>query len=467
VLAFSDLSAYFFSFFFSHFIMGYWAKDFDYPLFELLYFEREKYRAICYVILSFFGILIAWYHFYHYTNRKPFWIELKEIIHLISVLAVFDLATMALSKWDFSRFSWFLVWLLCMFFIPIFRSISKVVLTKIGIWLWPAVIVGAGGNSADAYHALSGEKSMGIDIIGFIPVADDDFKQSPVENIPLISEEINSYIHFLRPMLVFIALEYYQDESRDYWLRVLALQKCKNIIVIPTLRGIPLYCTDISHLFSHELLMLRLRNNLERFSAQVIKRLFDIIVSSLLLVVLSPLFLFLSFKVSCDGGVPFYSHERIGRRGKPFKCYKFRSMVKNSKHVLEILLASDPAAREEWEREYKLKNDPRISPIGKILRKTSLDELPQLWNVLIGDMSLVGPRPIVKDELIRYGDDVDYYLMTRPGMTGLWQVSGRNDVDYTMRVHLDGWYVKNWSLWYDIVLLCKTISVLITHNGAY
>ncbi|PLP17338.1 UDP-phosphate galactose phosphotransferase, partial [Klebsiella pneumoniae] len=143
----------------------------------------------------------------------------------------------------------------------------------------------------------------------------------------------------------------------------------------------------------------------------------------------------------------------IGKNGKPFKCLKFRSMVINSKEVLEELLQSDPQAKAEWDATFKLKDDPRVTSIGKFLRKTSLDELPQLFNVLRGEMSLVGPRPIINAELERYSEEVDYYLLGKPGMTGLWQVSGRSDVDYETRVYLDAWYVKNWSMWNDIAIL--------------
>lgn len=142
-------------------------------------------------------------------------------------------------------------------------------------------------------------------------------------------------------------------------------------------------------------------------------------------------------------------------------------MVINSKEVLENLLKTDKNAMEEWKKDFKLKNDPRITPIGNFLRKTSLDELPQLINVLKGEMSLVGPRPIVEEELERYGDDKSYYLMAKPGMTGLWQVSGRNDVNYETRVYLDSWYVKNWALWNDIAILFKTVNVVLKRDGAY
>ncbi|HCD6741203.1 TPA: sugar transferase, partial [Klebsiella pneumoniae] len=157
----------------------------------------------------------------------------------------------------------------------------------------------------------------------------------------------------------------------------------------------------------------------------------------------------------------------IGKGGKSFKCLKFRSMVTNSKEVLEDLLSKDIQAKQEWEATFKLKNDPRITKIGHFLRRTSLDELPQLFNVLKGEMSLVGPRPIITAELERYNDEVAYYLLSKPGMTGLWQVSGRSDVDYETRVYLDTWYVKNWSMWNDIAILFKTIGVVLKKDGAY
>lgn len=141
-------------------------------------------------------------------------------------------------------------------------------------------------------------------------------------------------------------------------------------------------------------------------------------------------------------------------------------MVTNSKEVLEDLLSKDIQAKQEWEATFKLKNDPRITKIGHFLRRTSLDELPQLFNVLKGEMSLVGPRPIITAELEKYNDEVAYYLLSKPGMTGLWQVSGRSDVDYETRVYLDTWYVKNWSMWNDIAILFKTIGVVLK-DGAY
>jgi undecaprenyl-phosphate galactose phosphotransferase len=180
-----------------------------------------------------------------------------------------------------------------------------------------------------------------------------------------------------------------------------------------------------------------------------------------------PLFVIVYLLVRMDGGPAIFAHSRVGRDGTPFKCYKFRSMVNDADRRLAEHLARDPAARQEWEQHFKLTNDPRITAVGKVLRKTSLDELPQLWNVLKGDMSLVGPRPIVTDERVRYGEHIGCYYSCRPGITGLWQVSGRNDIDYESRVKLDAQYVKNWSLFLDVVIILRTVGIVVTRKGAY
>ncbi|HHA0057049.1 TPA: exopolysaccharide biosynthesis polyprenyl glycosylphosphotransferase, partial [Klebsiella pneumoniae] len=211
----------------------------------------------------------------------------------------------------------------------------------------------------------------------------------------------------------------------------------------------------------------RVQQNLAKWSSRLMKRCFDIAGSLTIILILSPLLIYITTKVKKDGGPAIYGHERVGKNGHKFKCLKFRSMVINSQEVLSKLLENDPVARVEWDTTFKLKNDPRVTPIGRFLRRTSLDELPQLFNVLRGEMSLVGPRPIITDELARYNDEVAYYLLSKPGMTGLWQVSGRSDVDYDTRVYLDAWYVKNWSMWNDIAILFKTVGVVLKRDGAY
>lgn len=199
----------------------------------------------------------------------------------------------------------------------------------------------------------------------------------------------------------------------------------------------------------------------------MLKRCSDILITFILIIIFAIPFFYIFKKIKKDGGDAIYGHERVGQFGKKFKCYKFRSMVVNSDEVLQNLLESDPVAKAEWDKDFKLKNDPRITKIGHFIRKTSLDELPQLWNVLKGEMSLVGPRPIVEVELERYGKYVDDYLSVKPGLTGLWQISGRNDISYQDRVLLDVEYVKNQSFFGDLVILAKTAYVVIRGKGAY
>ena len=200
----------------------------------------------------------------------------------------------------------------------------------------------------------------------------------------------------------------------------------------------------------------------------IAKRALDIVGAGVGLVLLAPFFLIVALMVRADGGPAFFAHQRVGRGGKLFGCLKFRSMVIDSQARLEALLANDPAARAEWEATRKLKNDPRITRIGRFLRSTSLDELPQLINVLRGEMSLVGPRPVQEAEIDRYyGASAAHYMAVRPGITGLWQVSGRSETSYESRVALDVSYVSRPSLLADISILLRTPVAVLSRRGAH
>jgi exopolysaccharide production protein ExoY len=197
------------------------------------------------------------------------------------------------------------------------------------------------------------------------------------------------------------------------------------------------------------------------------KRLLDIVGALTLGVLLSPLLLVVGLTLARDRGPIIYSHSRTGRHGRSFGCLKFRTMVPNAERVLRDLLHQDPKLQLEWHRDQKLRNDPRVTAIGRFLRRTSLDELPQLWNVLKGEMSLVGPRPVVREEWQRYGRHLDTYLAAKPGVTGLWQVMGRSDSCYRRRVALDRYYVKKRSLFLDVAILLRTVKVVLCGRGAY
>ena len=196
------------------------------------------------------------------------------------------------------------------------------------------------------------------------------------------------------------------------------------------------------------------------------KRTLDVVGASLALLVFGPAMLVILLVLTLSGGQPIFIQRRIGRNGKTFNCYKFRTMVKNAPSVLADYLHANPEAREEWDRTFKLACDPRITPFGMYLRHSSLDELPQLFNVLAGDMSLVGPRPIVPSEIERYADKIGAYYSCRPGITGLWQVSGRNLVSYSRRVRLDAIYARKQSLGLDVVILFRTVRVVLSGVGA-
>ncbi|HCA9771330.1 undecaprenyl-phosphate galactose phosphotransferase WbaP [Klebsiella variicola] len=412
---------------------------------------------------------IAWYsmRLRHYFYRKTFWFELKEILRTLVIFAVIEIAVMAFTTWNFSRYLWVLTWGLILIVLPLSRMLTKRILDSFDLWRRDTWIIGSGVNAQDAYKAISDEKNLGLVVVGFIETEGGVNKGELIHGIPVIENNLAWLSKVDKKTQFIVAVESNQGEIRNAWLRNFMIKGFRYVSVIPTLRGMPLDSTDMSFIFSHEVMIFRVQQNLAKWSSRILKRIFDVVGSLCIILMLSPVLCYISYKVKRDGGPAIYGHERIGKGGKPFKCLKFRSMVTNSKEVLEELLSRDPIAKKEWDETFKLKNDPRITRIGGVLRRTSLDELPQLFNVLKGEMSLVGPRPIITAELERYNEEVDYYLLSKPGMTGLWQVSGRSDVDYETRVYLDAWYVKNWSMWNDIAILFKTVGVVLKKDGAY
>ncbi|WGE87511.1 undecaprenyl-phosphate galactose phosphotransferase WbaP [Actinobacillus equuli subsp. haemolyticus] len=463
ILAFTDFLLFSLSFLLSLELLQLWTGDLD----KYFPYDQIEDRVVIHLFLAV--VCVAWFgiRLRHYTYRKPFWFELKEVVRTLAILAVIELATIAFSKLYFSRYLWVLTWSIALVFVPLGRILVKNYLIKTKLYLKDTVIIGGGRNAIDAYYALMSEPYLGFKVKYFIALAADPELEKL--GVPVINETRQSLWEPVtkKSDQFIIALEDNENDQRDSWLRYLSKQCYRSVSVIPTLRGLPLYSTDMSFLFSYEVILLRVNNNLAKLSSRILKRVMDIVGAILLIIFTSPILIWLYFTIKRDGGNAIYGHLRIGQNGKPFKCLKFRSMVLNSEQVLNELLACDEIAKAEWEKDFKLKNDPRVTKIGAFIRQTSLDELPQLFNVLIGQMSLVGPRPVVTDELVYYKENLDYYLMAKPGMTGLWQVSGRNDVDYDTRVYFDSWYVKNWSLWNDIAILFKTITAVRKRAGAY
>lgn len=416
--------------------------------------------------IALLGIVLLLTRYQHYSDRRPLWDELGDFIRLVGLLALLDISIVATLGWTASRIWWVLSWSLTLPLLVLLRMLTRAILRQQKLWLRPTIIIGIGPNAADAAQALQSQPEMGLQVLCYVDAGGVEQVVDPQTHPRLDSVQLPSIAK--RPGVQWvIALEHAQSEQREYWLRQLAQWGVPDISVIPAMRGVPLHGTDMSHFFSHEVALLRMRNNLRRWPARLSKRIFDTLVAIVLLIMLSPLLCLLTLIIRRDGGPAVFSHPRVGKNGRVFNCYKFRSMVVDAEQQLEKLFQLRPELMEQWRNQRKLKDDPRLSSIGDFLRRTSLDELPQLINVIKGDMSLVGPRPVVRSELSRYGADVGYYLMVRPGMTGLWQVSGRSDVEYDKRVYLDTWYVKNWSISYDLVILLKTFGVIFYNKGAY
>jgi Undecaprenyl-phosphate galactose phosphotransferase WbaP len=413
-------------------------------------------------------ILFAWFAVgaRHYARRRTLYDELWECINATCIIGLVHVAITGLSQaTDLSQV--IILWLGATLLIPLCRLLLRIALDDLNLWRRPVVIVGTGPNAASAIKAVTEDFTLGYKVLA---VADPDADETLLASIqvetglPIIStaqlEDLSEKVQVL------VALESMQDPQAQHIVHKLIAAN-RRVHMIPSLRGLPSMGMQVSHFFSHNTVMLTMRNNLSRADFKILKRIFDVVASTIGLLILSPLFLYISFQVKKDGGKAFYGHERVGQQGKPFKCLKFRSMHVESQRMLRELLANDPDARAEWERDFKLKNDPRVTSIGHFIRETSIDELPQLINVLRGEMSLVGPRPIIEEELARYGDYKAFYLRVRPGITGLWQVSGRSDTSYDERVGLDVWYTQNWSLVYDVAILFKTVGVVLGRKGAY
>ena len=413
--------------------------------------------------------LIAFFILGHYARRKAFWDELKEIIQVILFAAVLHFAIVFLGKWQLSRLWIFSTWTLALLLVPLMRVLLKWTLLKTGIWRRSTVIIGTGQNAREAALALMSDPLSGFQLCAFLspgrracnsPI--DSIPAMPMGDNPIATLSSMNYPH------VVVAMDMDQWQLEQPLIQQLSLSY-RDLIIAPPMRGLPLFGLETLHFFSHEVLMLRVRNNLARLGPQLLKRMFDVVCSGLLLITLSPLFAFVSLRILIEDGFPvFFTQERMGRYGKSFECYKFRSMVKNADELLEKWKTDHPERWNEYiKNNFKLRDDPRVLKVGKWMRRLSIDEFPQLWNVLKGDMSLVGPRPLLERELPWYGDHIQLYCEIRPGITGLWQISGRSETTFADRASLDAWYIKNWSLWYDIVILLRTVKVVLLRKGAY
>ncbi len=374
-----------------------------------------------------------------YTYRYDFWHESRLIFKAIVFSALLVYAYLAMTKTveEYSRLVIGLTFVFMAFLIPLAKNVTKKLLYRAKIWRKKAKIY---GNDPFLTEEIYGNPYLGYE------------KPANGDNAPTVF--INS------------------KGSDPLTLKHLVADQMKEnheIIFIPLMDDYDLTHSHIYELANTRTNLIVYQNRLKSRYRRVLQQSYNYFLALSLLPVLLPIIGILALLIKRESPGPvFYAHARIGQDGKTIPVYKFRSMYADADIRLEKLLAEDPAAKAEWERNFKLKNDPRVTRIGSFLRRTSLDELPQIFNVLRGEMHFVGPRPVVKQEIEKYyKENAAYYYMVKPGITGLWQVSGRSDTDYDFRVATDRWYVLNWSIWLDIVILLKTIKVVLKKEGAY
>jgi len=420
----------------------------------------QTHREMSWLVMAV--VLCSWFALTgHYTVRRPLYEDTKRIAATLSVIMVFHLYMVIATQNQAVRYWIMLVWPAAMVAIPVARVFVRRVMDQIGWWRVGVLVIGSGEHSTKIDGLLSRDR-----YVGYVKTGHSFLIPELRRPNNKVAAELKAEMQRSCAKLVIVAPS--EDEVSDFGLVADVLNQ--NLIpyyLVPPIHKLPMHGLSVRTMFSSDAVFLSCRSGLMSPARQLVKRGFDIAVSATLLAILAPLFLVLAVIISADGGAPVFGHRRIGRNGEPFYCLKFRSMQRNADRALKNLLTNSPEIARQWYTNFKLDPDPRITRIGRILRKTSLDELPQLFNVLRGEMSLVGPRPVVADELERYyGKDVFYYTLVRPGMTGLWQISGRSTTTYERRVFLDSWYVRNWTLWTDLVIFFNTVPSVLSRDGA-
>ncbi len=405
-----------------------------------------------------------------YTKRFTLWDEVRLLwkVALFSTLAILSVVFIGKFGESVSRTVVVLIGLLSLALFPPFRIAVKRRLTTSGLLKRRVLILGANETGRVALNALLGEPNLGYEVVGFL----DD--RPPADGAPLAGYKVHRRLDRVERYLVacdihdvVIALPDRDKEVLNSLVTRLQ-HKAASVLYFPDYSGIAVIGTEIRHFFNDQAFALEIKNNLAEPLNAYTKKAFDFIIGLLLFLLLAvPLAVISLLIMATSPGPAIYRQQRSGKNGTMFRCYKFRTMYRDADARLKEILAADRQAKEEWERYRKLTDDPRITPLGRFLRGTSLDELPQIFNVLRGEMSLVGPRPVTGEEIeLYYKDSADLCFSVLPGITGLWQVSGRSNTSYDYRIMLDSWYVRNWNLWLDIVILLKTVYVVINREGA-
>lgn len=411
-----------------------------------------------------------------YAARMSFWRESQKVVKASAIAFLLTMTIIFLARLggEFSRTTLLLTFILALLFLPLGRYLGKHLLARYEMWNEPVLILGAGQTGMMIAQALEQEPYIGYKVHGFLE--DDPAKKR--QQIVKIDDASYSILGGFADASRVIS----ENNIRNVILAAPGMpgrelvdltNKLKafthSVLVVPDLIGMSVAGGHIDYLSNDQIVAYRTRNNLANPLNMLMKSLFDAIMGVLIFLLIIPLIAILFVIVKIDSpGPAIYSGNRLGRNGKEFKCYKFRTMHLNNDEVLMTYLNDNPQAKTEWEKYAKLRGyDPRVTRAGKWLRQLSLDELPQIINIITGEMSLVGARPYLPREREQMGNTAATILMAKPGITGLWQVSGRNEIDFQGRLNLETWYVRNWSMWLDISLLFRTVGVVLGRKGAY
>lgn len=388
-------------------------------------------------------------------------IELRQLTHVTTVVLLAAMAgglvTLSFSLWCAAA------WPAVVTLVPLLRNVARRLCARRQWWGYPTLVIGTGAGADAMARALLRDNNSGLRPVlltdpkgecrtSILPVVNDAQSLESILRTATIRHAVISLPHLSAARL---------GETLDRYSGIVPhILVLSDHSTLPTLWSTSRGCGRRNGI--------EVRNGLMVWTLQLVKRAIDLAIAIMALCLGFPLLAAVALMIRCSSPGPiFFAHSRIGRHGRRFKAWKFRTMKVNSEAVLRDYLAQHPEAQAEWDRDHKLRDDPRVTKFGRFARKTSLDELPQLWNVLIGDMSLVGPRPIVDEEVVRYGQTFRLYASVKPGITGMWQVSGRNDISYDERVLLDQFYIRHWSPWLDIYILAKTVVALLHRDGAY
>ena len=353
-----------------------------------------------------------------------------------------------------------------LFTTPFVQYLARRGMRSIGLWGKPVVILSYKETGEQFLRLLEQEWGQGYEPIALFDYhlmpAGTCFEETPYE------KTLADAVSVAREQgvdTIFLAVPYTRRQQLSRMVTV-AGESFRHVLLVPNLSGVTnsaVVARDFAGTFAVEI-----KHNLLDPWAQRLKRTLDLFGAAVGGVMISPVILTIAVLVRLDSPGPvFYGHQRLGARDTHFLCWKFRTMHRNAERLLDEYLQDNPDLQAEWEQNHKLRDDPRVTRVGHFLRKTSLDELPQLWNVLRGEMSLVGPRPIVTAEVPKYEKNYELYRRIKPGMSGFWQVSGRSDTDYGERVAMDSYYVRNWSVWLDIIILARTVRIVLSSKGAY